>query len=153
MMVHAIKVQADVHRVPEFQVTAEELEGISLSQTEPDFTPSINPDEFSREAGERQPRGGSGFNSNRGFTREDFASDLMRSMCSACSSEKRGRHDRNITDSDTASRERDTHLKSLRRAPASEGTEIRQKVPIDSEEVVYSFVLSGRRLNEGRVKG
>ncbi|KAG7324184.1 hypothetical protein KOW79_012200 [Hemibagrus wyckioides] len=51
MMVHAIKVQADVHRVPEFQVTAEELEGISLSQTEPDFTRGINPDEFSREPG------------------------------------------------------------------------------------------------------
>ncbi|XP_058243434.1 uncharacterized protein LOC131351826 [Hemibagrus wyckioides] len=51
MMVHAIKVQADVHRVPDFQVTAEELEGISLSQTEPDFTRGINPDEFYREPG------------------------------------------------------------------------------------------------------
>ncbi|KAG7320066.1 hypothetical protein KOW79_015919 [Hemibagrus wyckioides] len=50
-MVHAIKDQADVHRVPDFQVTAEELEGISLSQTEPDFTHGINPDEFSREPG------------------------------------------------------------------------------------------------------
>ncbi|KAG7333556.1 hypothetical protein KOW79_003691 [Hemibagrus wyckioides] len=61
-----------------------------------------------------------------GFTCEDIASDLTRSTCSARSSEKRRPRDRNITDSDTASRKRDAHLKSLRHAPASEGTEIRQ---------------------------
>ncbi|KAB5539595.1 hypothetical protein PHYPO_G00090850 [Pangasianodon hypophthalmus] len=35
MMAHALKVQAEIHQVPEYQVTAEELEGISLTQTDP----------------------------------------------------------------------------------------------------------------------
>ncbi|MCJ8738210.1 hypothetical protein PDJAM_G00032850 [Pangasius djambal] len=51
MMVHALKVQIEIHQVPEYQVTAEELEGISLTQTDPDFTRGINPDEFARGSG------------------------------------------------------------------------------------------------------
>ncbi|XP_053097961.1 uncharacterized protein LOC117599769 isoform X2 [Pangasianodon hypophthalmus] len=51
MMAHALKVQAEIHQVPEYQVTAEELEGISLTQTDPDFTRGINPDEFARGSG------------------------------------------------------------------------------------------------------
>ncbi|XP_053092343.1 uncharacterized protein LOC117597866 isoform X3 [Pangasianodon hypophthalmus] len=50
-MAHALKVQAEIHQVPEYQVTAEELEGISLTQTDPDFTRGINPDEFARGSG------------------------------------------------------------------------------------------------------
>lgn len=54
MMVHALKVQAEIHREAEirrdaeirreaeFQVTQQELEGINLTQTEPDFTRGIN---------------------------------------------------------------------------------------------------------------
>ncbi|MCI4389191.1 hypothetical protein PGIGA_G00095040 [Pangasianodon gigas] len=51
MMAHALKVQAEIHQVPEYQVTAEELEGISLTQMDPDFTRGINPDEFARGSG------------------------------------------------------------------------------------------------------
>ncbi|XP_053083967.1 uncharacterized protein LOC128319346 [Pangasianodon hypophthalmus] len=51
MMAHALKVQAEIHQVPEYHVTAEELEGISLTQTDPDFTRGINPDEFARGSG------------------------------------------------------------------------------------------------------
>ncbi|KAB5576678.1 hypothetical protein PHYPO_G00200430 [Pangasianodon hypophthalmus] len=44
MMVHALKVQAEIHQVPEYQVTAEELEGISLTKMDPETEPETQSD-------------------------------------------------------------------------------------------------------------